>query len=59
MEFIGVNLGMFALAVVLDLAFGEPPAALHPVVWMGKVLGLLVRIAPKRGQLVPFVSARP
>ncbi len=25
------------LALLLDLAFGEPPNALHPVAWMGKV----------------------
>lgn len=28
-------------AVILDLLLGEPPNALHPVVWMGKLIGLL------------------
>jgi adenosylcobinamide-phosphate synthase len=28
------------LALVLDWRLGEPPAALHPVVWMGRYLGL-------------------
>ncbi len=45
----------FALALVLDLAFGEPPAFLHPVVWMGKLIGLLDAIGPKNGKLAPFV----
>jgi len=32
-----------ALAVCLDWLCGEPPARLHPVVWMGRVLGLFGR----------------
>ncbi len=31
------------LALVLDWVFGEPPARLHPVVWMGRLLGYLGR----------------
>lgn len=35
------------LALALDLAFGEPPARWHPVVWMGRYLGWAGRhIAP-------------
>jgi adenosylcobinamide-phosphate synthase len=34
------------LAVLFDILFGEPPAALHPVVWMGKLINLFVRSAP-------------
>lgn len=29
------------LALILDLAFGEPPEKLHPTVWMGKAIELL------------------
>ena len=29
------------LALAIDLLFGEPPNQLHPVVWMGKLIGLL------------------
>ena len=29
------------LAVALDLALGDPPNALHPVAWMGKVIAFL------------------
>lgn len=34
------------LAVLFDILFGEPPAYLHPVVWMGKLINLFVRFAP-------------
>lgn len=29
------------LAGALDVVFGEPPASLHPVVWMGRLIGAL------------------
>ncbi|WP_058367290.1 CobD/CbiB family cobalamin biosynthesis protein [Haloparvum sedimenti] len=32
-----------ALAVVLDRLFAEPPARLHPVVWLGKIVGAVDR----------------
>ncbi|MBI2287809.1 MAG: cobalamin biosynthesis protein, partial [Chloroflexi bacterium] len=34
---------ILVLAVALDLTIGEPPRAIHPVVWMGKVVSFLVR----------------
>jgi adenosylcobinamide-phosphate synthase len=34
-------LALTALAVIIDLALGDPPNALHPVAWMGKVISLL------------------
>jgi adenosylcobinamide-phosphate synthase len=34
------------LALIFDLLFGEPPAFLHPVVWMGKIIKFFVGIAP-------------
>ncbi|MCX7912812.1 MAG: cobalamin biosynthesis protein [Dehalococcoidales bacterium] len=30
-----------AIAVALDIAFGEPPNAIHPVAWMGRLAGAL------------------
>lgn len=36
------------LALLLDILSGEPPAFIHPVVWMGKVINLFVRSAPLR-----------
>ncbi|MDP2765969.1 MAG: cobalamin biosynthesis protein, partial [Candidatus Methanoperedens sp.] len=34
------------LAVLFDILFGEPPAFIHPVVWMGKLINFFIRIAP-------------
>lgn len=36
-------LGSIALAVVLDLTFGEPPTAVHPVAWLGRFIDSLDR----------------
>lgn len=35
-----------AVAIACDLLWGEPPARLHPVVWIGRVIGALERRAP-------------
>lgn len=37
MEVVQAKILILSLAVILDLFFGEPPAFLHPTVWMGKV----------------------
>jgi adenosylcobinamide-phosphate synthase len=39
-------LGVLGLAWLLDLTLAEPPAALHPVVWMGRVIAPLKRMQP-------------
>lgn len=36
-----VPLLIFALALLIDFAIGEPPDKLHPTAWMGKVIMLL------------------
>ena len=33
-----MTLAVLALAITLDLVFGEPPSRFHPVVWIGKYL---------------------
>jgi adenosylcobinamide-phosphate synthase len=38
------------LALAIDLSLGEFFPPLHPVVWMGKLTSLGMRIAPRRGQ---------
>jgi adenosylcobinamide-phosphate synthase len=38
----------FLLAVALDILFGEPLPALHPVVWMGSLIGYLDRHSPRK-----------
>jgi len=35
------------LAAGIDIIFGEPPTAVHPVVWIGKLINLLKNAAPK------------
>ncbi|MCE9574302.1 MAG: adenosylcobinamide-phosphate synthase CbiB [Deltaproteobacteria bacterium] len=40
-----------AAALAIDLAWGEPPIALHPVVWMGRMIAACERRAPRRGPL--------
>ena len=53
------------LAALLDVALGEPPAALHPVVWMGRLIGALERRRPRHrpraelayGVLIVLVTA--
>lgn len=46
---------LLAVAVALDLAFGEPAAQLHPVVWIGKGVDLLERRAPAAERRSGFV----
>jgi adenosylcobinamide-phosphate synthase len=38
----------FLLAVAMDLVFGEPKPAFHPVVWIGALIGFLDRHATRR-----------
>lgn len=44
-----------ALALLVDRCLGEYPAPLHPVVWMGKIVSLLLRCAPRKGWRRPFL----
>ena len=41
---------VLAAALVVDWALGEYPAPLHPVVWIGKVIGAAMRLAPRQGR---------
>lgn len=50
----GLDAGALLLAVALDLAWREPPAALHPVVWMGRLISFLERRSPAANR--PAVS---
>jgi adenosylcobinamide-phosphate synthase len=44
-----------ALAVAWDIALGEPPNAIHPVVGIGKAISFLTRIAPKANRAAQFI----
>ncbi|MSQ13455.1 MAG: cobalamin biosynthesis protein CobD [Dehalococcoidia bacterium] len=52
---IGLNLGVLGLAAALDLLLGEPPAPFHPVVWMGKLIGVMERLAPRKGRTAQLI----
>ncbi len=39
---------ILALAVVLDRFLPEPPGAVHPVVWLGRLISTMERLAPNR-----------
>ncbi len=38
--------GIILLAIILDQILPEPPAALHPVVWIGRTITAIERFAP-------------
>jgi adenosylcobinamide-phosphate synthase len=42
-------LAILGLALLLDRLVGEYPTPLHPVVWMGKLISGLLRLAPAAG----------
>ena len=46
-----LDMGALLLAVALDMALLEPPAMLHPVVWMGKLTGMLEWASPRSGRV--------
>jgi adenosylcobinamide-phosphate synthase len=45
---------ILALAIILDLVIGEPPAVIHPVIWMGKVIAFLIKGGKGRSPAVQF-----
>jgi adenosylcobinamide-phosphate synthase len=48
---LSASASVFAAALAIDLAFGELPAAAHPVVWMGRVARWIERGLPREGRL--------
>ena len=45
---------LLPLALAWDAALGEPPGAVHPVVWMGRAARLIERCAPEHGRAGQF-----
>ena len=39
------------IATGLDLIFGDPPNAFHPVAWLGKIISLELKISPRHGKV--------
>jgi adenosylcobinamide-phosphate synthase len=51
-----VELAIFGGAIVADRVIGEWPNAIHPVVWMGKMIDVLVRWVPASGRRVHLLA---
>jgi len=49
------NIIILLLALAIDLTMGEFPRSLHPVVWMGKVISLGLRIAPRQSRWAQLI----
>ncbi len=49
------GLPMLVVAVVIDLTLGDPPNALHPVAWLGKLISGLEKIGLKFGKTGQFI----
>ncbi len=47
-------LATVVLAAVFDLVIGEPPNAVHPVVWIGKLISLFERRRPRENPRAEF-----
>lgn len=56
MNYVPNQILVLVTAVLLDLALGEPPTAVHPVAWMGSAISFVQKRAPKQGRLWPFVA---
>jgi len=55
LEHLWMDAAALALAVAWDIALGEPPNAIHPVVGIGKAISFLTRIAPKSNRAAQFL----
>jgi adenosylcobinamide-phosphate synthase len=43
------------IGLLLDMVMGEPPAIIHPVVWMGKIIALLIKIGGAWSSAMQFL----
>jgi adenosylcobinamide-phosphate synthase len=48
-------IAILAAALLLDMLYGEYPAWLHPVVWIGNAVSLLLKAAPSNGWWRQFI----
>jgi adenosylcobinamide-phosphate synthase len=49
------ELAILGTALALDFGPGEPPAAWHPVVWMGSLITQLERVRPRRNPVHAWI----
>jgi len=45
-----------SLALILDFTLGDPPDAVHPVAWMGKLASFLEKGSEKRSRIWQFIQ---
>ncbi|MFH0942082.1 MAG: cobalamin biosynthesis protein [Chloroflexota bacterium] len=45
---------ILATALLLDIGFGEPANAVHPVAWLGKLISLEMKLAPAKSRAWQF-----
>lgn len=50
------SVGVLIAALAVDVFFGEPPRAVHPVVWMGRAEGRLEAVALRMAPLAQLVA---
>ena len=43
------------LAIIIDFVFGDPPDAVHPVAWMGRVVSCLRKGLKSRSRVIQFI----
>ncbi|MEO0564222.1 MAG: adenosylcobinamide-phosphate synthase CbiB [Chloroflexota bacterium] len=46
---------MLLLALLIDIALGDPPNQVHPVAWMGRAIGAMQARAPQTGRALPLL----
>ena len=49
------NISILLLALAIDVTWGEFPRHVHPVVWMGKIISLELRVAPRQSRRAQLV----
>jgi hypothetical protein len=55
-EVVLYDIHILLLALIFDLALGEPRTSWHPVGWMGKLISLLEGFAPKIKQALTEIA---
>jgi adenosylcobinamide-phosphate synthase len=48
-------IAVLVIAAGIDLIFGDPPNALHPVAWLGKFISLQLKLTPRSGKTRQFL----
>ncbi len=44
-----------AIAVMLDILFGEPPEIIHPTVWFGRIIGTIDKVYVRKSPIIDTI----